>query len=57
MLEPLAWSEEGALQGMRHVERPYWGVQFHPESILTEAGPRLIDNFLGLCKGAEVEDE
>jgi anthranilate synthase/aminodeoxychorismate synthase-like glutamine amidotransferase len=49
VLEPVAWSEEGTLQGMRHQELPYWGVQFHPESILTEAGPQLVDNFLALC--------
>ena len=49
VLEPVAWSEEGTLQGMRHRELPYWGVQFHPESILSEAGPHLVDNFLALC--------
>ncbi len=48
-LEPLAWSEEGTLQGMRHRELPYWGVQFHPESVLTRSGPALVDNFLALC--------
>ncbi len=48
-LEPVAWSEEGTLQGMRHRRLPYWGVQFHPESILTEAGPGLVGNFLELC--------
>ena len=50
-LEPIAWSEEGTLQGMRHRELPYWGVQFHPESILTAAGPRLVRNFL--TRGAD----
>jgi anthranilate synthase component 2 len=49
VLEPVAWSEEGTLQGMHHRDLPYWGVQFHPESILTEAGPQLVDNFLQLC--------
>jgi anthranilate synthase component 2 len=48
-LEPLAWSDDGALMAMRHRRRPYWGVQFHPESVLTAEGPRLIDNFLELC--------
>ncbi len=48
-LEPVAWSDDGALMGMRHRRRPYWGVQFHPESVLTAEGPRLIDNFLTLC--------
>lgn len=49
-LEPIAWSEQGTLMGMRHRTLPYWGVQFHPESVLTEVGPRLIGNFLALCK-------
>lgn len=49
-LLPMAWSDDGTLMGMRHRSRPYWGVQFHPESILTTQGPRLIDNFLSLCK-------
>jgi anthranilate synthase component 2 len=49
-LEPLAWSEDDTLQGMRHRYHPYWGVQFHPESILTSAGPQLIDNFLEVCR-------
>ncbi|MGB5389283.1 MAG: hypothetical protein WBP10_03795, partial [Thermoanaerobaculia bacterium] len=53
-LEPLAWStDEKTLMGMRHRERPYWGVQFHPESILTTSGPRLVANFLDLCESHE----
>jgi anthranilate synthase component 2 len=48
-LEAVAWSDDGALMGMRHRRRPYWGVQFHPESILTADGERLIDNYLALC--------
>lgn len=46
VLRPLAWSEDGVLQAMAHTELPYWGVQFHPESILTDAGPRLLGNFV-----------
>lgn len=49
-LEPLAWAEDGTLMGMRHRELPYWGVQFHPESVLTGVGPHLLDNFLALCR-------
>ena len=46
-----AWSaDERVLMGMRHRELPWWGVQFHPESILTEVGPRLMRNFLELCQ-------
>ncbi len=48
-LEPIGWSDDGALMAMRHRRRPYWGVQFHPESVLTADGPLLIDNYLHLC--------
>ncbi|KAB2951120.1 MAG: aminodeoxychorismate/anthranilate synthase component II [Thermoanaerobaculia bacterium] len=52
-LEAVAWSEDdGLVMGMRHRELPWWGVQFHPESVLTLAGPRLVSNFLALCRGA-----
>ncbi|HEX2163169.1 MAG TPA: aminodeoxychorismate/anthranilate synthase component II, partial [Thermoanaerobaculia bacterium] len=44
-----AWSDDGCLMGMRHRELPYQGVQFHPESVLTGAGPRLLANFLAGC--------
>jgi len=50
-LVPNAWSaDERVLMGMRHRELPWWGVQFHPESILTETGPALMKNFLALCE-------
>ncbi len=49
-LEPLAWSEDGTLMAMRHLELPYWGVQFHPESVLTDTGPQLLQNFLDYCE-------
>ena len=49
-LEPLAWSDDGQLMGMRHCDLPYWGVQFHPESVLTGSGPHLLANFLDLCR-------
>jgi len=49
-LEAVAWSEDdGLVMALRHRELPYWGVQFHPESVLTLAGPRLVENFLALC--------
>ncbi|HSX97605.1 MAG TPA: aminodeoxychorismate/anthranilate synthase component II, partial [Streptomyces sp.] len=47
-LEATAWSEDGVLMGLRHRERPLWGVQFHPESILTDHGHRLLVNFRNL---------
>ena len=43
-----AWSEDGVVMGVRHRVLPLEGVQFHPESILSEHGASLIANFLGL---------
>jgi anthranilate synthase/aminodeoxychorismate synthase-like glutamine amidotransferase len=48
--EVMAWTPENELMGMRHKEHETWGVQFHPESILTTSGLRLIENFLTLCR-------
>ena len=52
-LEALAWTDdhgERVLMGLRHRELPYWGVQFHPESILSLAGPALLGNFVARCE-------
>jgi para-aminobenzoate synthetase len=46
-LEPIATTTDGVLMAVRHRTRPQWGVQFHPESIRTEHGDRLLANFLG----------
>ncbi|MFI7677603.1 aminodeoxychorismate synthase component I [Actinophytocola sp. NPDC049390] len=46
VLEPVATSDDGVLMAVRHRTRPQWGVQFHPESIRTAHGHRLIANFL-----------
>ncbi len=45
-LRATAWSPEGELMAVEHTSLPVWGVQFHPESILTQAGHRLLSNFL-----------
>ncbi len=45
-LEITAETEAGEIMGIRHKEHPIWGVQFHPESILTDHGRLLLQNFL-----------
>jgi para-aminobenzoate synthetase len=47
-LEEIAWSDDGVAMAVAHRERPQWGVQFHPESIATEHGRRLLANFRDL---------
>jgi anthranilate synthase component II len=47
-LELTAWTQEGLVMGTQHRELPRFGVQFHPESILTPEGPRIVENFLAL---------
>jgi anthranilate synthase/aminodeoxychorismate synthase-like glutamine amidotransferase len=48
-LRPTAWTEDGVLMAFAHVRHPVYGVQFHPESILTEYGYEMLANFLGLA--------
>lgn len=43
-----AWTAEGELMGLRHRQHPTFGLQFHPESILTEHGHRMLKNFLDI---------
>jgi para-aminobenzoate synthetase len=45
-----AWAEDGVVMGIEHRRRPMWGVQFHPESIATEHGARLVENFYGMAQ-------
>lgn len=45
-LEITAWTEENEIMGLRHKEHPVHGVQFHPESILTEHGKQMLETFL-----------
>lgn len=48
-LEITAWTEDGEIMGVQHKTRPIHGLQFHPESILTEGGHQLLANFLDLA--------
>jgi len=47
-LKVTAWTDDGEIMGMEHDSLPLWGVQFHPESILTVEGKALLKNFLDL---------
>ncbi|MET3730380.1 para-aminobenzoate synthetase component 2 [Fictibacillus halophilus] len=49
-----SWTSEGEIMGIRHKELPIEGVQYHPESILTEDGKKLLRNFIDFYKGKEV---
>lgn len=49
-LRRTARTQDGALMGVRHISRPWHGVQFHPESILTPAGRTMISNFVAMCE-------
>ncbi|MHB1340882.1 MAG: anthranilate phosphoribosyltransferase [Coriobacteriia bacterium] len=54
-LEVTAHTNDGIVMGLRHRERAVYGVQFHPESVLTPEGTRLLANFLDLCGEVPLE--
>lgn len=45
-----AWTDDGVVMGIEHRSRPLWGVQFHPESIASEHGRAVVDNFYKLAR-------
>jgi len=47
-LEITAWTKENEIMGLKHKRYPLWGVQFHPESILTKVGKDILANFLNI---------
>lgn len=48
-LVPTAWTESGLIMAMRHRDFPVHGVQFHPESVMSDGGHRMLANWLGMC--------
>ena len=53
-LEVTAWTDDGEIMGLRHRQHPVQGVQFHPESFMTEIGKDLLRNFLQLHYNSKV---
>ncbi|MFZ5800864.1 MAG: anthranilate synthase component II [Candidatus Omnitrophota bacterium] len=50
-LKIIAWTKQGEIMGLKHKELAVWGVQFHPESVLTGSGMKILKNFLQVRQG------
>ena len=57
VLRKVAWSADGVVMAVEHLRRPQWGVQFHPESICTQFGARILANFRDLTLAAQAGRE
>jgi para-aminobenzoate synthetase len=55
-LRKIAWTADGVVMALRHIRRPIWGVQFHPESICTQYGETILRNFLAPLAHAKPSD-
>jgi anthranilate synthase component 2 len=55
-IEITAQSDDGEIMAIEHKKYPIWGVQFHPESILTEYGHKLLENFLKMSKKEAIKE-
>lgn len=49
-LEKIAWTKEGIIMGLKHADRPIWGIQFHPESVCTEFGMQILRNYADITR-------
>jgi len=52
-LRSTAWADDGEIMAVQHTEYPIFGVQFHPESIMTPKGPEMLKNFIEYARGAK----
>lgn len=55
-LKPLAISDDGVIMALREVNRPVFGIQFHPESYFTQYGKKIIENFLNFKSEAKIQE-